>query len=767
MKKRESKHHGASAQGAGPGKQKGFKSIRLAMVLPITLLSIAICAVFYIAAINLSSSAVTDVMESSLNKITKQGAELVTERINRYNSELEGVTRDSAFKTATVSKFQSASENMYQIQTIMSAQVKSKGYLSMVYADANGNAYNSAGDTLNVADNINYAKSMAGEQYVSDPAPVAGTDQTTMTFSVPVKSGDAVIGVLMMTVDGYALCDQISDLTYAKTGYAYIVNSDGIMVAHPDRTMVYSQDRSLEKAQNDPQQKGLADLLSLAISGQSGVHGYNYKGVTKYAGYVPIQGTHWYMVLTAPRSEVFAQVDQLQWVLLAAAALLALLSALVAFLIANGIAKPILPMVKVAERFSAGDLDIDVDVQQRNEIGVLGKAFQAVSINMSQLIASIRTAAEQVAVGSRQVASSGMQLASGTTQQASALEELSASVEEIASQTRQNANHASEANQLADNTRSLAVRGNEKMSGMLRAMEDIDQSSGNINRIIKVIDDIAFQTNILALNAAVEAARAGEHGRGFAVVAEEVRNLAAKSASAAQETGSLIESSSKSVAGGAKLARETADALKQIVNEIERVATLVHGISVASSEQSTGIEQINQGLVQISQVVQANSATTQQTAAASRQLTAQADTLNQQVAGFKLKKNSQEMYSMPGEARRPEKAPAFQNAARFAPTIASSAKSAALEKPVKAGKPAPIPPKPARPVNNAPIPHSVRAAASAAVNAAFARPTKISLGEEDDALPPERPARISLGEGDRTPGRPRTISLSDNEFGKY
>jgi hypothetical protein len=186
------------------------------------------------------------------------------------------------------------------------------------------------------------------------------------------------------------------------------------------------------------------------------------------------------------------------------------------------------------------------------------------------------------------------------------------------------------------------------------------------------------------------------------------------------------------------------------VNEIERVATLVHGISVASSEQSTGIEQINQGLVQISQVVQANSATTQQTAAASRQLTAQADTLNQQVAGFKLKKNSQEMYSMPGEARRPEKAPAFQNAARFAPTIASSAKSAALEKPVKAGKPAPIPPKPARPVNNAPIPHSVRAAASAAVNAAFARPTKISLGEEDD-----------------TPGRPRTISLSDNEFGKY
>jgi|GEM_PF-561597 len=736
MKRRGSKQNGSGIQGAGLGKQQGFRSILLAMVLGITLLSIAICAVYYIAATKLSSSAVTGVMESSLGAITKQGAELVSERIGSSYNELNAVVRDSAFKTATVSKFQSASENAYQIQMIMNAQVRDKGYLSMVYADANGSAYNNAGDTVNVADNVNYIKGMAGEQYVSDPVPVEGTDQTTMTFSVPVKSGDSVAGVLMMTTDGYKLCDLVSDITYAKTGYAYAVNGDGVTVAHPDHAMVYSQDRALEKAQNDPAQKGLAELLNLAVSGQAGVRGYNYNGVTKYAGFVPIQGTNWFMVLAAPRSEVFAQVDQLQWIMLAAAVLLAILSALIAFLIARSIAKPILPMVKAAERFSVGDLNIDVDILKRNEIGVLGRAFHTVSVNMSQLIAGIRTAAEQVAVGSRQIASSGMQLASGTTQQASALEELSASVEEIASQTRQNAGHASEANQLADNTRSLAVRGNEKMGDMLRAMEDIDQSSGNINRVIKVIDDIAFQTNILALNAAVEAARAGEHGRGFAVVAEEVRNLAAKSASAAKETGSLIEGSSKSVAGGTKLAHETAEALKQIVDEVGRVAALVHDISVASGEQSTGIEQINQGLVQISQVVQANSATTQEAAAAARELTAQAEMLNQQVAGFKLKGST-----LSDEAKRPEKSPALQSAASARPA-------------------APVPPKPARPVNNAPIPHSVRAAANAAVNAAFARPTKISLGEEDEALPLEPPARVS-------PGKPRKISLSDNEFGKY
>jgi methyl-accepting chemotaxis protein len=211
------------------------------------------------------------------------------------------------------------------------------------------------------------------------------------------------------------------------------------------------------------------------VAGESGVGRYAIQGRDKFAGYAPVQGTQWRMALTAPDRSV-RQVDQMQWILLAAAALLAVLSAFVAFFIANRIVKPIRPMVRAAEKFAVGDLDVEIDVRHNNEIGMLGRAFQTVSANMSELIASIRSAAEQVAVGSRQIASSGMSLAQGATQQASALEELSASVEQLSSQTRMNAKSASEANDLVVAARSLAERGNGKMHDMLKAMEDIDHS---------------------------------------------------------------------------------------------------------------------------------------------------------------------------------------------------------------------------------------------------------------------------------------------------
>ncbi len=306
--------------------------------------------------------------------------------------------------------------------------------------------------------------------------------------------------------------------------------------------------------------------------------------------------------------------------------------------ISKMISNPIKKLVAVANEIADGELNVEVNVDSKDEIGMLSAAFAKMADNLNEVIANIISASEQVASGSNQISDLSVALAQGSTEQASSVEELTASLEEVSSQTRTNADNAGQASKLSEDARSNAVHGNIQMEQMIKAMGEINDSSNNISKIIKVIDEIAFQTNILALNAAVEAARAGQHGKGFAVVAEEVRNLAVRSANAAKETTTMIEESMKKVEGGTKIANETSTALNTIVAAVEKAANLVSNIAIASNEQATAISQINQGIMQVSEVIQANSSTSQESATASEELAGQAVLLKAQVEKFKLKK---------------------------------------------------------------------------------------------------------------------------------
>ncbi|MDZ5723740.1 methyl-accepting chemotaxis protein [Acetobacterium sp. K1/6] len=299
------------------------------------------------------------------------------------------------------------------------------------------------------------------------------------------------------------------------------------------------------------------------------------------------------------------------------------------------------------EEMGQGNLNLEITAEYLGDFHAIKSALNGITATLSETMSEINEAAGQVETGARQISDGGQALSQGTTEQASAIEQLNASIEEVAGETKTNALNANEANERAQEVRNNAEVGNNQMNKMLSAMGEINESSHNISKIIKVIDDIAFQTNILALNAAVEAARAGQHGKGFAVVAEEVRSLAARSAEAAKETTGLIEGSIESVDVGTKIADETSESLKEILSEIEKVTGLVGNIARASNDQATEIAQITQGIEQVSTVVQTNSATAEESAAASEELSGQAEMLKQMVGAFKIKKKGSVHHASP------------------------------------------------------------------------------------------------------------------------
>ncbi|MDF2885683.1 MAG: methyl-accepting chemotaxis sensory transducer [Lacrimispora sp.] len=617
-----------------------------------------------------------DLNRRTLNKCLKETSELVSEKITQQLKEYSVIAesialyqKGNAARGGNIGLFLNMSSSQYGLDKI---DILSKDGISIV----NGETY---------AQDPAFMQAEEGKGSLSDPIVKEGK----VSYEYIYPYGDIVV-VLEFP---YSVFEEIIKNTkLGDTGSTYMINREGRKMAHEDFPLVLAGQNDIEDAKTDPKAYGEAASLERSmIKGDAGFRFYKIKGERKIGAYTPIADTNGWSVNVTAREDEFmsgVMVSVLGSLFLGIVSMI--LAGLAMLHIAGRITKPIGQAAEAIERLSGGDLNLELSVRRNDEIGQIvqkvnemaGKykdiisdisrflyeiscgnlqaesnceypgefngirtSMETIAFRLRETMLRIKASADEVTEGSGQVWDGAQELAKRSAEQAGAIEELQSAMDGVFRQSVRNAEYVKKASTYVMESGKKVDEGNLHMRSLNQAMEEVDLTSRKITGITKLIEDIAFQTNILALNAAVEAGRAGAAGKGFGVVAEEVRNLAAKSADAAKETKGLVEQSVNAVSKGRHLAENTDRILKEIAGQAGMTEEVIREIETSSMDQVQVMEQISQSLLTVSEVVQSNMETARESSGSSERLAGQAQVLQMEVSHFRVNNEGEQIES--------------------------------------------------------------------------------------------------------------------------